>query len=85
EEMMQAYFMKWATQDLIALAGQKETSLWRGTTHHPTIQIHDYAEIVARTDFSADEVLREVKAETYTGTYEDALWAILMDAADTTG
>lgn len=85
EEIMQAYFMKWATQDLITLAGQKETSLWRGTMHHPTIQIHDYAEIVARTDFSADDVLREVKAETYTGTYEDALWAILMDAADTTG
>ncbi|WP_040985250.1 DUF2207 domain-containing protein [Oceanobacillus jeddahense] len=84
EDIFQAYLLKWSVNENISMEAEEESKVF-GKKYRTTLTINDIENERNKHPLTFSELTNQIEDESYEGTYEMALWTMLLDAADRNG
>ncbi|GIO21260.1 hypothetical protein J18TS1_43600 [Oceanobacillus oncorhynchi subsp. incaldanensis] len=84
EDIFQAYLLKWSVNENISMEAEEESKVF-GKKYRTTLTINDMENERNKHPLTFSELTNQIEDESYEGTYEMALWTMLLDAADRNG
>ncbi|WP_218672702.1 DUF2207 domain-containing protein [Oceanobacillus timonensis] len=84
EDIFQAYLLKWSVNENISMEAEEESKVF-GKKYRTTLTISDIENERKKHPTTFSELTDQIEDESYEGTYEMALWTMLLDAADRNG